>query len=139
MTFKKYRKRERPFDVSYFNNPQRGFLNSVQNVYAGPTVSRHCMQYRGRIHERTIWHKLESYQTWGFCIGFLNHRDGGMVFSFIVYSNWTVETVRDCVSLKKQKSQGKAVEMIANSKKEKSWDFCLDFILEFGPSNVVII
>ncbi len=25
-------------------------------------------------------HNLESSQTLGFCIGFLNHREGGMVF-----------------------------------------------------------
>jgi hypothetical protein len=32
----------------------------------------------------------------------------------------TVETVRGCVSLKKQKSHGKAVEVTVNSKEEKS-------------------
>ncbi len=25
-------------------------------------------------------HNLESFQTWGFCMDFLNHREGGMVF-----------------------------------------------------------
>jgi hypothetical protein len=46
---------------------------------------------------------------------FLNHRERGMVFirfhpfSFTVYSNRTVKTVRSFVSLKKYKSQGKAV------------------------------
>jgi hypothetical protein len=43
-----------------------------------------------------------------------------------------VETVRGCVSLKKYKSQGKAVEVTVNSKDENSQDFCLDFIQEFG-------
>jgi hypothetical protein len=51
-------------------------------------------------------HNLDSSQTWGFCMDFLNHREGSMVsgfhpFSFTVYSNRTVEIVRGCVSLKK--------------------------------------
>jgi hypothetical protein len=36
------------------------------------------------------------------------------------------------VSLKKLKSQGKAVEVTVNSKEENSYDFCLDFAQEFG-------
>jgi hypothetical protein len=36
-----------------------------------------------------------------------------------VYSNFTVEIVRGCVSLKKEKSQGKAVDVTVNSKEEK--------------------
>ncbi len=36
------------------------------------------------------------------------------------------------MSLKKQKSQGKAIEVIVNSKEENSSDFCLDFVQEFG-------
>jgi hypothetical protein len=43
--------------------------------------------------------------------------------------NWSVETVKGCVSLKKYKSQGKAVEVTVNSKEE---DFCLDFVQEFS-------
>jgi hypothetical protein len=61
-------------------------------------------------------HNLESYHTWGFCMDLWNHRDGKYgfpPFSFTVYSNWIVETVRGCVSLKKYKSQGKeAVEQL---------------------------
>ncbi len=58
---------------------------------------------------------------------FLNHREGGVVFlgfyqvfllSPLQYH--TAETVRGCVSLKKQKSQGKAVEVTVNSKEENS-------------------
>jgi hypothetical protein len=45
---------------------------------------------------------------------FLTHWEGGMVF---LLSPWPLETIRGCVSLKKQKSQGKAVEVTANSKK----------------------
>jgi hypothetical protein len=41
-------------------------------------------------------------------------------FSFTVYSNCTLETGRGCVSLKKYKSQGKAVEVTVNSKEESS-------------------
>jgi hypothetical protein len=57
---------------------------------------------------------------------FLNHREGGIFsagfppFSFAVYNNCTVETVRGCVSLKKYKSQDKAVEVTVNSKEENS-------------------
>ncbi len=36
------------------------------------------------------------------------------------------------MSLKKYKSQGKAVEVTVNSKEEKSYAFCLDFVLEIG-------
>ena len=84
-------------------------------------------------------HNLESSQTWGFCMDFLNHREGGMVFcqgfppfSFKVYSNWTVETVRGCVILQKNKPQGEDVEVTVNSMEENYEDFCLDFIQEFG-------
>ncbi len=38
---------------------------------------------------------------------------------------------RGCVSLKKKKSQGKAVEVTVKSKEGLS-DFCLDFVEEFG-------
>jgi hypothetical protein len=59
-------------------------------------------------------------------MNFLNHGEGGMVFYqvfrlsslYSVYSNCIVETVRGCVSLKKYKSQGKAVEVTENSSKE---------------------
>jgi hypothetical protein len=44
----------------------------------------------------------------------------------------TVETVIGCVSLKKLKSQGKAVDVTVNSKEENSYDFCLDFVQEFS-------
>jgi hypothetical protein len=51
---------------------------------------------------------LESSQTWGYCLDFLNHREGGVVFfirfsSFLLYSVQlrTVEILRGCVSLKK--------------------------------------
>jgi hypothetical protein len=36
------------------------------------------------------------------------------------------------VSLKKYKSQGKAAEVTVNGKEEKSKEFCLDFVKEFG-------
>jgi hypothetical protein len=35
-----------------------------------------------------------------------------------MYSNWTLETGIGCTSLKKEKSQGKAVEVTVNSKEE---------------------
>jgi hypothetical protein len=41
-------------------------------------------------------------------------------------------TVRDCESLKKWKSEGKAVKVTMNSKEENSQDFCLDFVQEFS-------
>ncbi len=56
---------------------------------------------------------------------FLKHREGGMVFyqAFLLSPlQCTVETVRGCVSLKKYKSQGKAIEVIVNSKEEHSSD-----------------
>jgi hypothetical protein len=48
------------------------------------------------------------------------------------------ENVRGCVSLKKYKSQGKAVEVIVNSKDENSEYFCLDFIEGFGLSTPLL-
>jgi hypothetical protein len=76
---------------------------------------------------------------------FLNHREGGMFFYqvFLLFPLQCRVTflyeyvrgfvslkkyVRCCMSFKKYKSQGKAV----NSKKENSEDFCLDLIQEFG-------
>ncbi len=58
-----------------------------------------------------------------------------MVFyqEFLISSlQCTVETVRGGVSLKKYKSQGKAVEVTVNSKEENPEDFCLDFVQEFS-------
>jgi hypothetical protein len=43
-----------------------------------------------------------------------------------------VQTVRGCVTLKKYKSQGKAVEVTVSNKDENSSDFCLDFFQELG-------
>ncbi len=67
---------------------------------------------------------------------FLNYREVDILsdfpaFSFTVYSNWNVEIVRGCVSLKKN-SQGKAVEVTVNSKEKNSEDFRLEFVQEFG-------
>ncbi len=41
-------------------SPEAEFMNNFIKVYA---------------------HNLESYQTWGFCMDFLNHGEGRMVFS----------------------------------------------------------
>jgi hypothetical protein len=49
-------------------------------------------------------HNLESSQTWGFCMDFLNHRVGGMVFYQVFLRSplqYKAETVRGYVSLKK--------------------------------------
>jgi hypothetical protein len=43
------------------------------------------------------------------------------------------------VSLKKEKSQGKAVEVTVNIKDENSSDFCLDVYREFGLWTVLIL
>ncbi len=54
-----------------------------------------------------------------FLYGFLNHREGGR-YGFL--SGFTsvsfTETVRGCVGLKKSKSQGEALEVTVNNKKE---------------------
>ncbi len=42
-------------------------------------------------------HHFESSQTWGFCMDFLNHREGSMIFHpffFTEYSNWIVKWLR---------------------------------------------
>jgi hypothetical protein len=54
---------------------------------------------------------------------FLNHRKGlyGFLSGFLLSPlQCTVETLKGCVSLKKFKSQGKAVELTVNSKEENS-------------------
>ncbi len=73
-------------------------------------------------------HNLGSSQTWGFCMEFLNQSEGGMVLYQVfllsplqgtVHVQWrTIETVRGFVSLKKWKSQCKAVEVPVNNKEE---------------------
>ncbi len=45
-------------------------------------------------------HNLDSSQIWGFCMDFINHKEGGIVscfppFSYTVYSNRTVEIVEE--------------------------------------------
>ena len=66
---------------------------------------------------------------------FLNHREGGMVFyqdfllSPLQCTVTELKTVRGCVSLKKLKYQGKAIEVAVNIKEENS--FCLYFVQEF--------
>ncbi len=56
---------------------------------------------------------------------FLNHRERGPLSGFPPF--YFTETVRGCVSLKKYKSQGKAVEVTVINKEENFEDFCLDF------------
>ena len=55
---------------------------------------------------------------------FLNHREGGWFSigfsSFLLYSVLLLLNVRGCGSLKKKKSQCKAVEVTVNSKEENS-------------------
>ncbi len=86
-------------------------------------------------------HNLESSQTWGsvWISGFLKpwgrgygFLSGFPPFSCTVNSNCTLKTVRGCVSLKKYKSHGIVAEVTVNNKEEKSEDFCLDFVQEFG-------
>jgi hypothetical protein len=65
-------------------------------------------------------------------VDFLNHKGGnGFLTGFPPFS-LTVETVRGCVSLKKEKPQGKPVELTVNTKEENSYYFYLDFGQEFG-------
>jgi hypothetical protein len=44
--------------------------------------------------------------------------------------------VRSCVSLKKNKSQGKTVEVTVSSTEDNSETFCLDFVQEFGLRSI---
>ncbi len=86
-----------------------------------------------------FWASSWEFSDLRFLFRFLkNQMEGVMVFisfppfSFTIDRNWTVEKVKGCVSLRKCKSQGKAVEVTANSKEENSYVFCLDFVQEFG-------
>jgi len=58
-------------------------------------------------------------------------REGDMIFCQVFFLSPLHCTVT-CMSLKKHKSQGKAVEVSVNSKEANSEDFCLDFIQESG-------
>ncbi len=59
-------------------------------------------------------HNLEISQIWGFCMDFLNHWEGWMVFYQVFLLSPFSEIVRGGVSLRKYKSQGKAVEVTVN-------------------------
>jgi hypothetical protein len=77
---------------------------------------------------------------------FFRHREGGMVFYqiFLLYplskvtENWTGETVGGYVSLKKQKSQGKAVEVTVNSKEENFLRLLSGFCPRIRPLDVYL-
>ncbi len=78
-------------------------------------------------------------QAWGFCMDFLNHRKGGMVFYqvFLLYSVQLPKS-RNCKRLREfeeieisRPSCGGDCETM-NSKDEKSWNLFLDFVREFG-------
>jgi hypothetical protein len=68
---------------------------------------------------------MDFLYTIGKGYGFLS---GFHTFFFTVHNNRTLETIRGCVSLKKYKSQGKAVQVTVNSKEE---NICLDFVQEY--------
>jgi hypothetical protein len=73
---------------------------------------------------------------------FLNHMEGGYGFLSGIRPVSFTETVRGCVSLKKYKSQDKAVEVTVNKKEENSKDFCLDFVQELShnpPNGVDVV
>ncbi len=74
----------------------------------------------------------------------LNHREGGMVFDKVFFLSplqCTVTELEPLIgwkSLEKYKSQGKAEELTVNSKEENSYNFCMDFVQEFGLCKVVV-
>ncbi len=64
-----------------------GFSHWVYSRRWGMSTYGDWSFYWSRIHERTIssrfllsGHNLESSQTWGFCMDFLNQQEGAMVF-----------------------------------------------------------
>ncbi len=61
-------------------------------------------------------HNLESSQTWSFCMNFLHHREGGMVFYqvFLLSPLQCTVTSRNC---KRLREFGETVEVTVNSKK----------------------
>ncbi len=72
------------------------------------------LQFRGGFG--TLSRKFSDLR---FGMDFLNHREEGVVF-YQVFLLSPLETVRVCISLKKYKSQDKAVEVTMNSKEENS-------------------
>jgi hypothetical protein len=74
-------------------------------------------------------HNLESSQTWGFCMFFLNHKEWGRGFYQVILLSplqCTITAVTHCRNCKRLRefeeieSQGKAVEVTVNSKEENS-------------------
>jgi hypothetical protein len=66
-----------------------------------------------------------------FLYGFLNHRDGGMVF----YQVFLLFPVRKCKRLREFEEieiSSKAVNVTVNNKEENSDNFCLGFTQKFG-------
>ncbi len=62
---------------------------------------------------------------------FLNHREGGMTWFSISFSSFLL--YGNCKRLCEfEEIESKAVEVAENKKKENSYDFCLDFLQEFG-------
>ena len=96
------------------------------------------------VHVRFCNLKLNSW-TYSFIEvshGFLKPKGRGCgflsgfpPFSLTVYSNWTVETVRGCVSLKKHKSQGKALEVTVWIARRK----LLRLLSEFRPRILIVL
>ncbi len=88
------------------------------NIWYSNTWKQNFIEVSGRNRESSqTWSSVRISLTTGKGVWFLS---GFPPFSYTVYSDWTGETVRGCVSLKKQKSQGKAVEVTVNSKEENS-------------------
>ncbi len=88
-------------------------------------------------------HNLESSQAWGFLYGFLKPLGKGYGFrsGFLLsplQCTVTEETVRGCVSLKKETSQGRAVEETVNSK-EDNFSLLSGFRPRFRPLRSVIV
>jgi hypothetical protein len=82
--------------------PERFVLGTNRPCIKTFFFLRMIIQFRSRIHEcaislRSHGHNLESSQSWGFCMDFLNYRErvwfllGCPLFSFTMYSNFTVE------------------------------------------------
>jgi hypothetical protein len=73
-------------------------------------------------------HNLESSQTRGFCMDFLNHREGGMFFYKVFLLSPLQCTVNELYSRNYKRLRefeeieppGKAAEVTVNNKKENS-------------------
>ncbi len=78
-------------------------------------------------------HNLESSQRvlLRFCMDFLNHREEGMVF-YQVFLLSLLQNSKRLREFEEIEISSNAVDVTVDNMEDNSFDFCLDFVQEFG-------